>query len=314
MTRLSIVLLVAGPVSLAVAACSRSYAADPPVPPAPTAASAAPGAASAQASRTYTRPPMAELRARLTPLEFQVTQNAATEPPFQNAYWNNHADGIYVDVVSGEPLFASQDKFESGTGWPSFTQAIEPGHVVEKADDTLGMERVEVVSRAAGSHLGHVFDDGPGPTGKRYRMDSAALRLIAADRLAAEGYGEFASRFKGVSSPPEVATANACATPAPGQAPGCAATLDVAIFGQANGDDSAARTAGILDVQNGFEGDRPAVQVTFDPKVLPYPALLDRWTRGRGQPLDAYVQGDAQKQSAAAKGLHVAQAVPFRRK
>jgi methionine-R-sulfoxide reductase len=151
-------------------------------------------------SKVYVRPPTAELQSRLTPTEFDVTQNAGTEPPFHNAYWDNHAPGLYVDVVTGEPLFSSQDKFESGTGWPSFTRPVDDGHVIEHRDVTLMMERTEVVSKGGRSHLGHVFDDGPAPTGKRFCINSASLRFIPADRLATEGYSDYASRF-GVAAP-----------------------------------------------------------------------------------------------------------------
>src|SRR5512145_1562689 len=131
-----------------------------------------------------------DLRSKLTPMQFHVTQECGTEPPFQNAYWNEHRDGIYVDVVSGEPLFSSKEKFDSGTGWPSFTRPLQGTDVVEKRDVGLGMVRTEVRSKAAGSHLGHVFDDGPGPTGLRYCINSASLRFIPAGDLAREGYGK----------------------------------------------------------------------------------------------------------------------------
>jgi methionine-R-sulfoxide reductase len=144
---------------------------------------------------TYVKPSAAELKQKLTSEQFDVTQNAATEPPFRNDFWDNHAPGIYVDVTTGEPLFSSTDKFESGTGWPSFTRPIEDGHVVSRSDGTLGMSRTEVRSSAGGSHLGHVFDDGPAPTGLRFCINSASLRFIPADRLAAEGYGTYAARF-----------------------------------------------------------------------------------------------------------------------
>ncbi|MBN1698830.1 MAG: peptide-methionine (R)-S-oxide reductase MsrB [Spirochaetales bacterium] len=145
---------------------------------------------------TGVKPSKEELMERLTPLQFDVTQNNGTEPPFRNEYWNNHESGLYVDIVSGEPLFSSRDKFDSGTGWPSFTRPFIAENVVEHRDVTHGMVRTEVRSRAADSHLGHVFEDGPAPTGLRYCINSAALMFIPAGRLEEFGFGEYTGSFK----------------------------------------------------------------------------------------------------------------------
>jgi methionine-R-sulfoxide reductase len=144
----------------------------------------------------FEKPSDAELKQTLNPTQYQVTQHEGTEAPFRNEYWDNKKPGIYVDVVSGEPLFSSLDKYDSGTGWPSFTRPLEKGNVKTKTDFKLGMPRTEVRSAHADSHLGHVFDDGPRPTGQRYCMNSASMRFIPAEKLEEEGYGQYKQLFE----------------------------------------------------------------------------------------------------------------------
>jgi methionine-R-sulfoxide reductase len=184
----------AGAVALALAAAIPAGAQAPN-----EAATAQPAAApypGDHAMDHYKKPSDADLQKTLTPLEYQVTQKAFTETPFHNEYWDNHAAGIYVDIVSGEPLFSSLDTFESGTGWPSFTKPLESKNIKTDTDRSDFMTRTEVRSKHADSHLGHVFDDGPKPTGLRYCMNSASMRFIPVDSLEAEGYGKYLPLFK----------------------------------------------------------------------------------------------------------------------
>jgi peptide methionine sulfoxide reductase msrA/msrB len=268
----------------------------------------------AMTKRTYTKPPREELKQKLSPVQYKVSQEDATEPAFRNEYWDNHEAGLYVDIASGEPLFSSLDKFDSGTGWPSFTRPVDAGSVVDKTDVSHGMRRTEVRSRAADSHLGHVFDDGPGPTHLRYCINSASLRFIPAARLEAEGYGEYAARFSAGSAAgaTPVASGNSCATPAPGEAPGCEASLEVAVL--AGGcfwgmEDLVRKIPGVLETDVGYTGgaaERPtyevvktgrsghaeSLRVTFDPKQLSFADLLENWFFKMHDPTTSNRQGN----------------------
>ena len=172
---------------------NRAHGQAPSASPAPSTSMTTPSSNN-QAS---TKPAAEELKNKLTPEQYRVTQQCGTEPPFRNEYWDNHRAGIYVDVVSGEPLFTSLDKFDSGSGWPSFTKPIEKNNVVEKSDRAFGMERTEVKSSKGDSHLGHVFDDGPSDKGGlRYCINSASLRFIPVEKLKEEGYGQYLPLFE----------------------------------------------------------------------------------------------------------------------
>lgn len=223
----------------------------------------------------------AELQKQLTPLQYRVTQQDGTEPPFQNEYWDNHQDGIYVDVVSGEPLFSSKDKFDSGTGWPSFSRPLVKENVVEKKDASHFMVRTEVRSKKGNSHLGHLFEDGPKPTGLRYCMNSASMRFIPASKLAAEGYGEYAAVFGLAAASPsggsgkdnEMATTETAVL-----AGGC-------FWGM---EDLLRKVPGIIETEVGYTGgsvENPtyknhaghaeAVRITFDPAKISFAEILE---------------------------------------
>jgi len=269
------------------------------------------------AARRWVKPDDATLRARLTPMQYRVTQLDATEPPFHNAYVDNHEDGIYVDVVTGEPLFSSADKFESGTGWPSFTRPIEAARVTTKTDRAHGMLRVEVRSAIGDSHLGHVFPDGPSEHGGlRYCMNSASLRFVPLHAMDAEGYGAWKSKVLTGAPPVAADTDNACVTDAvPGSAdaaPGCQTSFETAVL--AGGcfwgmEDILRKVPGVLDTEVGYTGGRTsdptyrevksgmtghaeAIRVVFDPKIISYAELLERWFFKMHDPTTVNRQGN----------------------
>jgi peptide methionine sulfoxide reductase msrA/msrB len=235
---------------------------------------------------TFVKPSDEELRTTLSPTQYKVTQKEGTEPPFKNEYWDNKKPGLYVDVVSGEPLFSSLDKFDSGTGWPSFTRPLEPDNLTTREDRSLWSARTEVRSKHAGSHLGHVFPDGPAPTGMRYCMNSAALRFVPVERLAAEGYGRYLPLFE-TPRPATGAAGKAARTEGSDRrqvavlAGGCFWGMEEILRGipgvietEVGYTGGTTPDATYDKVKAGRTGHAEAIRVVFDPERLSYEDLL----------------------------------------
>jgi peptide methionine sulfoxide reductase msrA/msrB len=261
-------------------ACARADAAQP-------TAGTEPAQSEAKPMESYLKPSKEELKKKLSPEQYHVVCNEGTEPPFRNAYWDNHEPGIYVDVASGEPLFSSTDKFDSGTGWPSFTKPIDKAAVTTRDDRGYGMTRTEVRSKLGDSHLGHLFPDGPAPTGMRYCINSASLRFVPVDKLEEEGYGSYLALF-GRKPAGKVGAAG----PATGQQPREVATLAGGCFWGM--EEILRKVPGVLgtrvgytggalenptyeDVHEGRTGHAETVEITFDPTKITFAQILDEY-------------------------------------